>query len=337
MQFSGRFLYSMIQFANSQGANIQDLVRISELPVERLLQEDCMVESSCYNKVIQNAMEMTGDQHFGLHAGEQMSLAGAGLVGQITQSSPTIKKAIEYSCEYISLGCRAIPKKLEFTGDHYRLTLSPVTPWINQNPEVVRQTADGIVVFTIREFQSLSFRKRAPVRVEFNYPRPGDISEYKRIFPCELVFGQKQTAILFEKTDIETPVISSDFKLLRVLVEHANQKLLQMRQAQEFHQIVRKTILNLLDPGFPTINQVAANLNLSVRTLQRKLKSDGLVFKEILEELRKEMAINYIENGDFQINEIAHLLNYADASTFIRSFKKWTGKTPTGYRTSVKP
>jgi AraC-like DNA-binding protein len=335
MQFSGRFLYSMMQFASMQGANIQELIKESGHSVEDLLKEDFMVDSLCYNAVIAKAMELTGDQNLGLHAGEQMSLSGAGLVGQITQSAPTIKEALQFSCEYISLGCRAMPKQLVEEKDHYKLTLTPLPLWYSQSPEVVKQTANGVITFTIREFQNLNFRKSSPIRIEFAYPKPDDTSEHDRIFQCDLKFGTEETAIYFDRLDVEAPVISSNYRLLRVLVEHANQKLNEMRQEESFHDLVKKSMINLVNPQFPTIEEVAANLNLGVRTMQRKLSAEGHTFKDILEGLRKDFAVSYMGSKDVSVNEVANLLNYADGSTFIRSFKRWTGQTPNAYRAGL--
>ena len=87
-----------------------------------------------------------------------------------------------------------------------------------------------------------------------------------------------------------------------------------------------------MKPQFPTIEQVAANLNLSVRTLQRRLKEEGLTYKIVLDELRKQFALDYIKNKELSVKEIAYLLDYAEPSSFIRTFKRWTGKSPNVYR-----
>ena len=334
MEFSGRFLYSMMQFAQSQGASISTLLAISGFSVEELTREDHLVDSLCYNRVIGKAIEQTGDDLFGLHAGQQMNLSAAGLVGQITRSSSTVKEALQYGCDFINLGCRAMPKQLIESGDHYRLTIKPIPLWLEQNEEVVRQTADGIIAFTLREFQELMLHKQFPIKIEYQWPKPSKHATYEEVFNVPIAYGQKETAIVFHKDQLEKPVITGDYEMLRVLVELANKKIASKGHSG-FYNIVKNSVLNMIGPQFPTLEEVASNLNLGARTLQRKLKSEGYTFKNILENLRKEFALAYLRREDLSINQIAYMLNYSDGSTFIRSFKRWTGSTPLNYREQI--
>ena len=110
------------------------------------------------------------------------------------------------------------------------------------------------------------------------------------------------------------------------------EKLAAMEGQLGFATIVKQSIINLVKPQFPTIEQVAANLNLSVRTLQRRLKAEGLTYKAVLDELRRQFALDYLKNDALSIKEIAYLLDYAESSSFVRSFKRWTGKSPQEFR-----
>lgn len=82
-----------------------------------------------------------------------------------------------------------------------------------------------------------------------------------------------------------------------------------------------------------SIEAVAGNFNMSVRTLQRKLKEEGISYLVIVEEVRKTLAIHYIENSSSSVKEIAAIIGYSEPSAFVRAFKKWTGITPSAYRT----
>ena len=119
-----------------------------------------------------------------------------------------------------------------------------------------------------------------------------------------------------------------------MLVSHAEEKLQDFSRSNGFYHTVKRSIVNLVRPEFPTIDQVAGHLNMSVRTFQRKLKVEGYSFKELIDELRQEFAIGYLKKEELSVSEIAYLLNYSDASTFIRSFKRWMGVTPREYRSS---
>ena len=81
-----------------------------------------------------------------------------------------------------------------------------------------------------------------------------------------------------------------------------------------------------------SIESVAGNFNISVRTLQRKLKEEGVSYLQIIEEVRKSLAIHYIKKSSSSVKEISAVLGYSEPSGFVRAFKKWTGKTPSEYR-----
>lgn len=335
MTFSGRFLLRLIDFAVMQGADREILISASGYSQTELTDETLQISADDFCNTIQKAIEDTGDNYLGLHAGEFMNLASAGLIGQITQTSASIREALDYCCAFANLGCKAIPKKMVETPTRFKLSLMPSPLWTTPPMHIVRHITDGIIAFTLREFHTLTHEQFYPLEIHFGFKRPENITEYQRVYKCPLKFGQKETAIYFDKKHLEKPIVTKDYRLLRILVEHAQEKVKELESSRHFHSLVKRTLINLMDPDFPTIEQVALTLNISTRTLQRRLKEEGYSFKEILEETRKSFALSYIKNKELSVNEIADLLHYADGSTFIRSFKRWTGKTPKAYRSEL--
>lgn len=335
MTFSGRFVLSMIQYAVANGADFQSMLSIADHDYEFLCNEDSRVDSASYNRVIEACVDLTQDDLFGLHAGEYLNLSAAGLIGQITQTSTTVKEALEYCCEFANLGCRALPMALEAVDKGYKVDFIPDPIWEKESEVATRQTIDGVLAFTLREFHLLTIQKFYPKEIGFAFSRPKDVSEYERIFKCPLLFDQKNTYMLFDTDHVETKVVTSDYNLLRVLVKFAEDKLSEIRQDQGFYNLVRKNVMNLISPDFPTIEAVAFNMNMSVRTLQRKLKEEQKTFKDVTESLKKELAFSYMKKSNLSIKEIADLLNYSDTSAFTRSFKSWTGQTPSNYRSAI--
>ncbi|HMQ50441.1 MAG TPA: AraC family transcriptional regulator [Saprospiraceae bacterium] len=335
MAFNGRFLLHIAHFAAQQGADFQALLALSGRSLGELSEESCTVSDSVYNAVIEQAIAQTGDPFFGLHLGESQNLSAAGLVLQISQSCETVKQALAYCCQFSNLGCSALPLALVEEKHYYKLTLSPNEWWQQQSPIAVRQTTDGFLAFSLREFHSLTRRRYRPIAIQVSWPAPADLSEYQRVFDCPLDFNQPEIAVWLRKEHVEEKVITSDHRLLRILVAHAEEKSAQLKAQQGFAAVVRQAIVNLLSPEFPSIEQVAGHLNTSLRTLQRRLQDENYTYKLLIDELRQEFALSYLKRSDLSISEIAYLLNYADNSAFTRSFKRWTGKTPNVYREEV--
>ena len=84
--------------------------------------------------------------------------------------------------------------------------------------------------------------------------------------------------------------------------------------------------------GIVSLEDIAANFNISARTLQRKLKEEGINFQQVADEVRKSLAINYLKAGSYPVKEISYMLGYNELSAFTRTFKRWTGITPAIYQ-----
>ncbi len=335
MTFSGRFVLNLIHFAGAQGVELNNLIPLTGHSQPELQDEELRLDAEVYNTIVEEIIFRTKDPYFGLHSGEQLNLSTAGLVAQITQTSRTVLEAMKYFCEFAMLGCRAIPMEMTMERDVYKLALVADPLWHRQSPLATRQTIEGMLTFLIRAFNNLTLQQNYPLKIHFNWSRPEDTSEYQRVFKCPMEFDQHETAMFFESETVDQPTITANYELLGLLVTHAREKVEDITQARPFSQTVRFSILNMLDPDFPTIEAVAANLNLSVRTFQRKLKEEGFTYKALLEELKKEFARIYLRDAKLQISDVASLLNYSDTSAFTRSFKRWTGKTPLEFKQAL--
>ncbi len=335
MTFSARYIANIIQFAAQQGASRRELLAIVGLEMEALNDDSLRLETPIYNQLLERALELTGDPNFGLHLGEYLSLSATGLLTQMVQSSATVQEALEHLVAFANLGCQALPFQLKELDDHWEVSVTASPLWLQQSPLAVRHTMDAVFYFSLRVYQTLTHQKFQPLAIHFDYPRPERFLEYERLFGTKVRFEQSRTAFHLGKNQVAAPVITSDYALLQVLVRHAEEKLAAMEKEAGFSTVVKQSIINLIKPQFPTIEQVAANLNISVRTLQRRLREEGISYSGVLDELRRQFAIDYLKNPTLSIKEVAYLLDYADSSAFTRSFKRWTGQSPMSYRKAV--
>lgn len=332
MAFNGRFVVNIAHQASNYGVDASSLIALVGKSEDELCEESCIIDDRSYSAIIEKAVESTKDPFFGLHAGENLNIAAAGLIAQITQSCETIKQALDYCCEFANLGCSALPMSLNEEGDSYKVTLNPDLNWSETFPIAFQHTTDGVLAFTIKEFQSLTRQRHQAIAVYLPWEKPNDTKEYERVFDCPVYYNKEEIAILLRKEDVEDKIISSDYELLRILVAHAEEKSLSIESQKGFVSLVRQSVVKLIKPEFPSIEMVAGHLNLSKRTLQRRLNEEGFTYKGLIEELKKDFAIRYLKRPDLSISEIAYLLNYADLSSFTRSFKRWTHTSPKEYR-----
>ena len=332
MTFSGRFIANLLDVAAERGADRDALLGAVGLTLRQLQDETTRVEAEVYNAFVATAVRECGDPLFGLHAGERLNIAAAGLIAQIVQSCSSVRQALEMCCEFAMLGCRALPLEMHAEGDAVFLAMTPDPNWLEQSPAAVQQTLDGVLAFTLREYHMLVQFSRMPLEVRLSRPRPARVTEYERVFGCPTLFNCARDGMLFPRAMLEQPIHSANYELLQLLVDFARQKLAEIEQGDPLERRVRNAVLAMLHPRFPSVDQVAAHLNVSVRTLQRRLTERGLSFRTILDELRNDFALRYLRRADLPIAEVADLLNYSDSANFIRAFRRRHDVSPAQWR-----
>src|SRR5262245_43767809 len=97
--------------------------------------------------------------------------------------------------------------------------------------------------------------------------------------------------------------------------------------------MVENAITSVLPHGKVLTKDIARSLGMSERTLARRLSDEGLNFTEILQQLRRDLAVRYLDDRKLHISKIAWLLGFQEVSAFTHAFKRWTGKTPSQVRT----
>ena len=171
----------------------------------------------------------------------------------------------------------------------------------------------------------------SPLRVEFVRPRA-----YARIlerhFGCRILFGAARNAIVFRASDAALPFVTRNAELLAMLAPQLDEELKQHRTQESFPERVRTTIQRKLAGRRPRMHDVARELHISARTLQRRLQDGGYSFQQVLEESRHQLARHYLNNPLLELNETAYLLGYEDLNSFVRAFRTWEGVPPAHWR-----
>ncbi len=173
----------------------------------------------------------------------------------------------------------------------------------------------------------------SPVRVALVQPRT-HVRELQRHFDCPIVCGATCNAIVFRATDAQLPLVTRNVELLDMLAPQFEQDLKQRTPPGEdsFIEMVRGAIQQRLTGHRPAIEDIARDLHMSARSLQRKLHESGSTFQRLLDDARHEMARYYLTNSVLELTEAAYLLGYEDASSFARAFRKSEGVPPKHWR-----
>jgi AraC-like DNA-binding protein len=139
-----------------------------------------------------------------------------------------------------------------------------------------------------------------------------------------------------ERDLVERQVPAADPRLYRILKQYLQRILDEMPREDELFGSVRRAIGELLRDGDPKIARVAKKIAMSPRTLERRLKERGVVFKKLMDDTRRRFALSYLRDRKNSLTDVAFLLGYSELSAFNRAFKRWTGTTPLDFRAKQK-
>jgi AraC-like DNA-binding protein len=171
-----------------------------------------------------------------------------------------------------------------------------------------------------------------PKRVEFQRSE-SHRKMYESHFQCPVKFGARHNVLVFKKADLDQPFLTHNADLLALVAPQLEAELTQQLAQKSLSEQVKGILKKLLAGQRPTLQEVARELRLSTRTLQRRLTAESANFQQLMEDARRELAQHYLLHSSLELNETAYLLGYEDANSFFRAFHQWEGTSPGEWRT----
>jgi AraC-like DNA-binding protein len=319
-------ILGMLSFAELAGLNKEKLCADAGLEIRALGSSKRHVPLEKASLLWEIIEQKTGDSFVGLHMGEYNNLFTLGLTGMLVKNSSDLNTALEKACEYANLLGNVQLMRIEKETQLARIYFEVNRLCELKFERAIRHIVNSSMVFTLQEVQFLCLKRAEPLRVSFRH-REQDAGEYRRIFSCPLDFGQEKNYLEFDAEILKRKILYDDYELLMTLEKVASRRMAELEKENQFADHVKKIVLSQMNPRFPALSEVSAILNLSPRTLQRRLSAQGTNYVKILESLRKELAIIYLQK-DISVSEVSFLLGYAEPSIFVNAFKRWFGVTP---------
>lgn len=301
----------------------------ASIDTDLLGQAEARIPEDDFNRIVQAASIYTGDEVFGLHQGQAMSISDFGVLGYVMLHSKTIGKALEAYQKYNVIVCSQFNVDIELQGEdiilQMFLTHSPGPP--------SRHCLEDMAASLYHTMRELSCRTIAIKEIQFMHTQPiGREEEYQLAFGVVPQFQQQTNTMRMSKEVLDYPILSADTRLLGVFEVMAEEARSKLTQGSLLTAQISKWIIACMPSRFPTLQDAAKEMKMSVRTLQAKLKQENTSYNRLANEVRKELAIIYLAKPEYTISEIAYLLHFSEPSSFGTAFKKWTASAPGEYR-----
>jgi len=195
--------------------------------------------------------------------------------------------------------------------------------WQHQYPESVRQSIELAMSGIVTLFRTISSRSVFPVKVEL-METSRSVEEYERVFRGAIVFNAGRYASTFRRSDLLLPVTSFDKSLFTRFGEILEKKLKSLNAEEKFSDRIRHVILTEFKGNSPSVELVAAHMNMTPRSIQRRLKEEHTTYRDIAGRFKKELAEIVLADPKFSVSEVSTLLGYSDSSALRKALKRWS-------------
>ena len=279
---------------------------------------------------LSNMLDLLGMDGAWLESPRTVSISDYGLLGYAMMSSATLEQAVQIAVKYHKLAGAMFELAFDVDGDEAVLRIDHLLP----GGRVGQYTVEELFAGISRLIGLLLGRDHKPSRILLNYEAPDYAEKHLQCFRCPVIFDQPSCQYRFSREELAEPLAEADANTARICEESCRKLLNQMEIEDDI--ISRICHLLLSTPGeFPKLDAVANKLSLGARTLRRRLNDLGTSYQRILDDVRRELAIEYLRTTNLTVQEIAELLGYSEVTNFRRAFMRWVELSPYQYRKQI--
>jgi len=280
------------------------------------------------------AVAQTGDPLVGLHMAETYNPGALDILGYVILSCRNVGEALEKFARYARLLNDGMRVELVREGKtaFCRCTyIEDTDNYLLRSPQhAIDATWGGLA----REMRRVARMPLGAKAVWFRHAAPSraHVAEYTRVMGAPVRFGAAEDRFIFPSEHLDQPLPSANPVLLEVFEQHARAALPAVGAEQSRADEVARVLSQKLKGSAPALDEVARELSMSTRNLQRTLRDAGTSYQSLLDAARRDLAIRHLANPSTSAGQVGFLLGFSEPSAFHRAFRRWTGKPPSAFR-----
>lgn len=276
-------------------------------------------------QLVHDALELTGEPALGLLVGERLVVNTHGMLGYAAMNSGTLRQALDLFERYIGLRTSLVSVSHRVEGSVVQVQFNEPLPLGD-----IRRTVLEAIMLTVKNvLDAITMGSRHVMWVAFPFPAPGYTDLAQDLFHADVRYGQNWAGFTIPASVLDQPLSMADPATFAQAAAICQRELDKLQQNTSLSAQVRRIMLEKQN-GFPSLNVTARLFHMTPRTLHRRLQDEGTSYKDILENVRHMLALEYLKAGH-PIGEVAYTLGYTDLANFRRAFKRWEGMAPSAY------
>ena len=285
------------------------------------------VTAQDFERVVMRGIQLSGEPWLGWELGAAMTISSHGFLGYAAMSSATLGEAMELAVKYFRTRSTLVQLDIFTDGDMAVMQIDELLALGGLAPVMMES------LFASFHFMGQKLLPDMEIigELRFTYPEPEYFARMRPVMPVPVYFDCAYNQMRFPVERLDYELQFADPRLARMAADQCEQEMASIKAPPALLGQVRRIILGG-GGRFPGVEEVASELHMSSRTLKRKLQQLGTSYQEVLDGLRKGLAVEYLAQTDKTVDEIAMSLGYSDASNFARAFRRWTLRSPSDYR-----
>ncbi len=284
------------------------------------------VSVATMERLIERARSLSGEPALGIYFGLKMRISWHGYLGLAAMTAQNTRQALELAARFVPTRTGALAFSLEVDG--------PVAALVIHERADFGAARDAVVLALIVGLWQLGCTltgRQLGGRADVAVPEPPYIARFKGLMPGVIRFGQPENRLVFDADTLDLPLVTADPAALLSTREQCERELDALGFAGPFLERVRALALPG-SGGARSLDEVAAQLHVSSRTLKRRLAEVRTSYSEVLDDERKRRSLRLLRSTSLTMDAVAERLGYTDVANFSRAFRRWTGRTPGAVR-----
>jgi AraC-like DNA-binding protein len=311
----------------AEGVSVNDLFARTGADARQLEDHQARISQRQRLSIYRNARRLARRPDVGLLAGARQRISDFGIYGYAMVSSPTFGDALKFSVEHVMMAGAVFDVSYSAEGDTGILRSHRIEPLGDLLPFVAEFWRSSMTALFSRVLEAPFPSKR----MVLSFPAPAHWRNYERILNCPVDFGADSMEWHFDVSVLDRPCPNANPITAQICQQLCDRVLDEPADTPDLARRIRTACLNA-SGSFPSAEDMAARLGMSLRTLHRRLAGDNCSYQSILNDVRRSLAIEFLQNTGLPIDQIAERVGFSDATSFRKAFKKWTGGAPTQYR-----
>jgi AraC-like DNA-binding protein len=302
------------------------VLRYAGLPIGLFSREKILLTTEELFALWRAIGDVSADPAIGLKLGSEQRIERYDPIGIAALYTRSFRDALQRLARYKQLTC---PEEISLVENDRESAVQ--FKWLHAKEAEPTVLLDCCFAWIVGIGRRGTGRAITPIRVEFQRTS-ANREVFQSHFKCAVKFKAGRNALIFKRADIDQPFLTHNAELLAMLAPQLDAELNSQQAEQTARDNVKVIIKRLLAGQRPGMLEVARELNMSPRSLQRRLTEDGVTFQKLLEEARRELAHHYLVHSSLELTQTAYLLGYENSNSFLRAFHNWEGTSPGKWR-----